>query len=203
MVTPEVLIPRPETEFIIEAALSIIKNLAGPVRIIDLCTGSGCIAVSLAKEFPGARVLAIDKSAPALIIAKKNAAFHGVSNHIRFLEGDLFEPLEKSGNSVHMDLIVSNPPYVRRDELGMLQPEIRDYEPEMALIAGPEGTELAERIIKTAPAYLKKNGALIMEMGLGQAEALRNMADKTGAFTSPEIIKDLAGIERVFVVRKR
>jgi len=202
MVTPAVLIPRPETEFIIEAALAIREDRTRPVRIIDLCTGSGCIAISLAKELPGAHVLAADKSAQALIIAQQNAANHGVSDRISFFQGDLFEPLEKHDMTDQADLIVSNPPYVRTGELTTLQPEVREFEPEMALLAGPEGTELAERIIKSAPKYLKKNGALIMEMGLGQAEALRNIAGKTGAYAVPEIIKDLAGIERVFVVRK-
>jgi len=202
MVTPDVLIPRPETEFIIEAALATIEDRIGPARIIDLCTGSGCIAVSLAKELSGAHVLAIDTSARALLVAKKNAANHGVSDRIRFFEGDLFEPLKQFDMPGQMDLIVSNPPYVRADELDTLQPEVRDFEPEMALIAGPEGTELAKRIIQLAPKYLKKNGALIMEMGLGQAAALRNIAGKTGAYTAPEIIKDLAGIERIMVARK-
>jgi len=202
IVTPDVLIPRPETEFIIEAALAIIQERTSPVRIIDLCTGSGCIAVSLAKELAGAHVLAIDTSEQALIVAKKNAVHHGVADRIRFFEGDLFAPLKKIDLLGQMDLIVSNPPYVKTNELGTLQPEVRDFEPEMALIAGPEGTELAARIIQTAPEYLKKNGALIMEMGLGQAEELRSRAEETGAYAVPEIIKDLAGIERVIVVRK-
>lgn len=203
MVTPEVLIPRPETELIIEATLAIIHDRNRPARIIDLCTGSGCIAVSLAKELPVARILAIDKSAKALAVAKENAAQHGVSDRIRFLEGDLFHPLEELDWYGLVDIIASNPPYVQSGDLDTLQPEVRDYEPEMALIAGPEGTELAAIIINTAPAYLKKTGALIMEMGLGQAEALREMAGKTGAYTTPEIMKDLAGIERVIVARKR
>jgi len=203
MVTPEVLIPRPETELIIEATLAIIHDRNRPARIIDLCTGSGCIAVSLAKELPVARILAIDKSAKALAVAKENAAQHGVSDRIRFLEGDLFHPLEELDWYGLVDIIASNPPYVQSGDLDTLQPEVRDYEPEMALIAGPEGTELAAIIINTAPAYLKKTGALIMEMGLGQAEALRKMAGKTGAYTTPEIMKDLAGIERVIVARKR
>ncbi len=203
MVTPEVLIPRPETELIIEATLAIIHDRNRPARIIDLCTGSGCIAVSLAKELPVARILAIDKSAKALAVAKENAAQHGVSDRIRFLDGDLFHPLEELDWYGLVDIIASNPPYVQSGDLDTLQPEVRDYEPEMALIAGPEGTELAAIIINTAPAYLKKTGALIMEMGLGQAEALRKMAGKTGAYTTPEIMKDLAGIERVIVARKR
>jgi len=203
IVSSDVLIPRPETEFIIEAALAIVEDRNTPVRIIDLCTGSGCIAVSLAKELTAARIIATDASEKALAIARENTRRHGVSEHIRFLLGDLFEPLEELDIRGQIDIIVSNPPYVQAGDLSTLQPEVRDYEPEMALIAGPGGTEMAKRIIQLAPEYLKKNGALIMEMGLGQAEALTRMVEATGAYGNRELLKDLAGIERVIVVRKK
>jgi release factor glutamine methyltransferase len=201
-VSPDVLIPRPETEFIVEAALAIVQDRNTLVRIIDLCTGSGCIAVSLAKELTAARVIATDVSEKALAVARENTRRHGVSEHIRFLLGDLFEPLEELDIRGQMDIIVSNPPYVQAGDLSTLQPEVRDYEPEMALISGPEGTEMAKRIIQRAPEYLKKNGALIMEMGLGQAKALTRMVEATGAYGYSELLKDLAGIERVLIVRK-
>jgi len=201
-VTPDVLIPRPETEFIIEAALAIVHKRNQQVRIIDLCTGSGCIAVSLAKELTSANVIATDASEKALAVARENARNHGVADRIRYLEGDLFDPLEELDIRGQIDFIVSNPPYVRAGDMATLQPEVKDYEPLMALIAGPEGTEIAQRIIKHATEYLKKNGALIMEMGLGQAEALINMVEATGTYAKPEILKDLAGIERVLVARK-
>jgi release factor glutamine methyltransferase len=201
-VTPDVLIPRPETEFIIEAALAIVHKRNQQVRIIDLCTGSGCIAVSLAKELTSANVIATDASEKALAVARENARNHGVADRIRYLEGDLFDPLEELDIRGQIDFIVSNPPYVRAGDMATLQPEVKDYEPLMALIAGPEGTEIAQRIIKHATEYLKKNGALIMEMGLGQAEALTNMVEATGTYAKPEILKDLAGIERVLVARK-
>ena len=202
IVSPDVLIPRPETEFIIEAALAIVQDRNTPVRIIDLCTGSGCIAVSLAKELTAARVIATDASEKALTVARENTRRHGVSEHIRFLLGDLFEPLEELDIRGQIDIIVSNPPYVQAGDLSTLQPEVRDYEPEMALIAGPGGTEIAKRIIQLAPVYLKKNGTLIMEMGLGQAEALTRMVEATGAYGDRELLKDLAGIERVIIARK-
>lgn len=202
IVSPDVLIPRPETEFIIEAALAIVQDRNTPVRIIDLCTGSGCIAVSLAKELTAARVIATDASEKALAVARENTRRHGVSEHIRFLLGDLFEPLEELDIRGQIDIIVSNPPYVQSGDLSTLQPEVRDYEPEMALIAGPGGTEIAKRIIQLAPVYLKKNGTLIMEMGLGQADALTRMVEATGAYGDRELLKDLAGIERVIVARK-
>jgi len=201
-VTPDVLIPRPETEFIIEAALAIVQERNRQVRIIDLCTGSGCIAVSLAKELTSAHVIATDASERALAVARENARNHGVADRIRYLEGDLFDPLEELDIRGQIDIIVSNPPYVRAGDLPTLQPEVRDYEPELALVAGPEGTEIAAKIIKFAAEYLNKNGALIMEMGLGQAEALTNLVEATGAYAKPGILKDLAGIERVIVARK-
>jgi release factor glutamine methyltransferase len=201
-VTPDVLIPRPETELIIEAALEIAQDRNQQVRIIDLCTGSGCVAVSLAKELTSAHVIATDASGRALAVARENARTHGVANRIRYLEGDLFGPLEELDLRGRVDIMVSNPPYIPAGDLNSLQPEVKDHEPLMALIAGPDGTEMAKRIIQTAPEYLKKNGALIMEMGLGQAEALTRMAETTGAYDKPGILKDLAGIERVIVAKK-
>jgi release factor glutamine methyltransferase len=202
IVSSDVLIPRPETEFIIEAALAFAQDRKRQVRIIDLCTGSACIAVSLAKELSASHIIATDASMRALAVARENARNHGVADRIRFLEGDLFGPLEELNIRGQVDIIVSNPPYVKAGDLPTLQPEVRDYEPEMALIAGPEGTEIAAIIIKIASGYLKKNGALIMEMGLGQAEALIRMVDATGEYGKPGILKDLAGIERVMVARK-
>jgi len=201
-VTPDVLIPRPETEHIIEAALAIVQDRNSPVRIIDLCTGSGCIAVSLAKELAAARIIATDASEKALAVARENSRRHGVAERIRFLQGDLFRPLEELDLRGQVDILVSNPPYVLAGNLSTLQPEVRDYEPQMALIAGPEGTEIAIRIIRTAPEYLKQNGALIMEMGMGQSEALMRAVAATSAYAGPDILKDLAGINRVIVARK-
>jgi len=202
IVTPDVLIPRPETELVVESALKIIKSMNQQVTIVDLCTGSGCIAISLAKELKAARVFAVDKSDKALTIAKENARKHGVSDCIRFLEGDLFQPLEMLDIRGGVDIIVSNPPYVQSGASDTLQPEVRDFEPAMALFAGPQGTEMHRKIIAGAPAYLKQHGALIMEMGLGQAKFLTKMAQEAGSYGAPEILKDLAGIERVIVVKK-
>jgi release factor glutamine methyltransferase len=200
-VTPDVLIPRPETEFVVEAALKAVHGINTPF-IVDLCTGSGCIAISLAKELPKARVFATDRSDRALHIAQENARQTGVADRIRFLEGDLFVPLEEMDLRGRIDCVVTNPPYVRSGDLTTLQPEVRDFEPAMALVAGPEGTEIAERIIQQAPEYLKQGSLLIMEMGLGQTAALRTIVGDTHKFGRVEIVKDLAGIERVIVVKK-
>jgi release factor glutamine methyltransferase len=135
-------------------------------------------------------------------IAQENARQNGVADRIRFLEGDLFEMFEEMDLRGRIDCVVTNPPYVRSGDLATLQPEVRDFEPEMALVAGPAGTEVAERIIHQAPEYLRPGGSLIMEMGIGQAEALRTIVEATHKFGPVEIVKDLAGIERVIVARK-
>ncbi len=202
-VTRDVLVPRPETELIIETALDRIPKKNEPLTIIDLCTGSGCIGVCLAKELPFARIFAADKSAKALKVAGENACKHVVADRIQFFEGDLFDPLDALDMHGQVDLIVSNPPYVPSGEFSALQAEVRDYEPEMALIAGPRGTEIHQRILDEAPRFLKGNGALIMEMGIGQAATLVRMIQETGAFTGPDVLKDLAGIDRIVTVRKK
>ena len=201
-VTPAVLIPRPETEFVVEAALKAVSGIPAPV-IIDLGTGSGCIAVSLASGLQQAQIFAVDRSEKALEIARQNAQRNGVADRVRFLEGDLFGPFEELDLRGRVDAIVANPPYIRDEELPTLQPEVRDFEPEMALIAGPEGTEVARLIIQQAPDYLHSGGSLIMEMGLGQTEALRKIAKETGKYGSLEIVMDLAGIERVIVAKRK
>lgn len=202
IVTPDVLIPRPETEFVVEAAVRAGKASETPV-FVDLCTGSGCIAISIAREQPRARVFATDRSGAALEIARRNAQQNGVAERIQFLEGDLFMPLGGADLIGRIDVLTANPPYIRIDELPDLQPEVRDFEPEIALLAGRSGTEIAERIIHAAPTYLRNGGLLIMEMGLGQAESLRKCIEHTDGYHPIEILKDLAGIERVIVAVKK
>lgn len=201
-VTPAVLIPRPETELVVETAIKAADRKATPV-IIDLCTGSGCIAISLAKELLHARIFATERSDAALDIARQNARQNSVADRVRFLAGDLFGPLEEMDLRTNIDIIVANPPYIRSDELPTLQTEVRDFEPEMALIAGKEGTEIAERIILQSPEYLKPGGSLVMEMGIGQADVLREIIDETGKYGPIEVLKDLAGIERVIVAQRK
>ncbi len=199
-VTRDVLIPRPETELIIETVLALQKKDQA-LSIIDLCTGSGCIAVSLAKELHSARIFATDKSGKALDVARENARRHGVSDRIRFLEGDLFGPLNELDIHNKVDIIVSNPPYIPSGDYSTLQVEVRDYEPIMALIAGPDGTEIHQRILDEAPSFLKSKGHLIVEMGLGQHGELEKRVRNIGAFAVLTALKDLAGIERVIVAK--
>jgi release factor glutamine methyltransferase len=200
-VTPDVLIPRPETEFVVEATLKVVSMAISPV-IIDVCTGSGCIAISLAKELLNAQVFATDRSEQALGIARENARMNQVADRIRFLFGDLFMPVKELDLQGKIDVIAANPPYIPMGDLAALQPEVRDFEPEMALIAGPQGTEIGTAIIQQAPAFLKQGGSLIMEMGMGQTAGFSAIINETGDYKTIEIIKDLAGIERVLVARK-
>ena len=201
-VTPDVLIPRPETEFVVEAALKAVSMTLSPV-IIDLCTGSACIAISLAKELQNAQVFATDRSEQALAVARENARVNQVAERIQFISGDLFVPITALDLQGKVDVIAANPPYIPAGDLAALQPEVRDFEPEMALIAGPEGTEIGAAIIQQAPLFLKQGGTLIMEMGMGQTAALSTIVKETENYRTLEIVKDLAGIERVIVARKR
>lgn len=191
-VTPDVLVPRPETELILEVAT--IGQPAAYERIADVGTGSGCLAVCLACEFPRAAVEATDVSAAALAVARGNAERHGVSR-IRFAEGDLFAPLSGS-----FDLIVSNPPYV--PEGADLPPEVACFEPPAALFAGPDGLAVLRRLIRGAGAYLAADGRFVVEFGFGQADAVRGIARAAG-FREVMLHSDLQGIPRVAAMSGR
>lgn len=218
VVTPDVLIPRPETELLVEEAIRIVtsdklqvtskeKNseLLTPhssLGILDLCTGSGCIAVTLAKKLEGVKIYGVDISAKALRVAKENARRHGVEGKINFIQGDLFEPftVHSSQFTVHgcrFDLIVSNPPYIPSSEIDFLQEEVKDYEPREALDGGNNGLSFLKRIIKEAPDYLKAGGSLLLEIGYGQKERVYEIAEEREIYQTHKVIKDFAGIERV------
>jgi len=190
-VTPAVMIPRPETETLVEAALPI--SSFSPF-ILELGTGSGAIAIALAKESPQALIIATDISIAALRVAKENAFSHRI-NSIRFIAGDLFSPfkLEK----VMFDLIITNPPYIPSSQISQLPAGIRDYEPRIAFDGGEDGLAVHRKIIQEAPCYLKVGGYLLLEVGEGQSKEVAKIISATPKFSSPEIIKDLAGLERV------
>ncbi|HLB03346.1 MAG TPA: peptide chain release factor N(5)-glutamine methyltransferase [Nitrospiria bacterium] len=219
-VTPDVLIPRPETELVVEEAIELMN--AAPKResltIVDLGTGSGCIAIALAKSLPGTRVLATDISSEALAIARRNAIRLGADRQITFLVGDLFEPLKNPCRSPafragreemfgRADLIVSNPPYIPSGDLQTLAPEIKDHEPRVALDGGEDGLDLSRRIIQAAPDYLVPDGHLVLEMGGRQAGPIREWIHQQSASGGlPWEIRfknDLAGIERVAILTKK
>jgi release factor glutamine methyltransferase len=161
-------------------------------KILDLCTGSGCLALSLAKEFSDAMVLGVDISPDALDYARKNAELNGVRN-IEFIRGDLFEPLEPSSR---FDLIISNPPYIRSDDIEGLQPEVSRWEPLSALDGGPEGLDFYKRMIPAARGFLNNGGMLIFELGFGCVGEVVNMLDDSG-YSDIKTIRDYAGIERI------
>jgi release factor glutamine methyltransferase len=196
-VDARVLIPRPETETLIEAAL---ERLAPGARVADIGTGSGAIVIALASELGEGEFLAVDCSAEALAVARANAAAHGLAERIVFLQGHLLEPL--SGRRGGLDALVSNPPYVPTGEIAGLEPEVRDHEPRSALDGGPDGLALIEPIVQGAPRLLRPGGWLLLEIGAGQATRVRDRLGSTGAYDTITTRRDLAGIERVVAARR-
>ena len=194
-VGPEVLIPRPETEGLVDAVLA--ADLPETAEVADLGTGSGAIAVALAVDRPGWRVLALDRSPEALAVAGRNAARHGVAGRVELVEGDF----AAIGSRGLFDAVVSNPPYVAEDEWGGLAPEVRDHEPKGALVPGPTGLEAYERIVPLAASVLRERGVLALELGHDSARGVRALAERAG-LSSVEVYPDLAGIPRVLVARR-
>jgi release factor glutamine methyltransferase len=196
-VTPDVLIPRPETELIVEVGIEILRGKAGP-SFADLGTGSGAIAISLLQELPRARAIAVDVSAGALEVAKRNAERHRVSDRLQLVESDLFSTMDPRAA---FDLIVSNPPYVPADDLSGLQREVR-HEPPGALDGGPDGLSVIRRLLKDAPDFLPAKGYLVFEIGFDQHEAVKTLINP-GVWELIELRKDLQGIPRTVVLQKR
>jgi release factor glutamine methyltransferase len=194
-VTPDVLIPRPETELLVEAALEVSEGSF----ICDVGTGSGCIALTLLCERPKARAVALDKSPAALEIAKFNAAKLSVTERAVFVVSDCFDALDSSDHQ--FDLIVSNPPYVSESALAGLQREVRDHEPLVALSPGADGLSVIRRLLTDAATYLKPNGHLLMEIGFDQGERVRNLIDES-VWSLLEVRPDLQCIPRIVVLRK-
>lgn len=190
-VTRDVLIPRPETEHLVERAIALAHLFPAP-RILDVGTGSGAIAVALAHALPHASLTTIDLSAAALTVARRNAACCALAERIRFLEGDLLAPV--AGES--FDLIVSNPPYVPTADRDTLAVEVRDFEPKLALFAGADGLDICRRLIPAAFAALAPRGWFLFEIGFGQSEAVRSLLVGAG-FTGIQFTPDLQGIPRV------
>lgn len=195
-VNPSVLIPRPETETLVEGALSIIRELSlrAPL-LLDLGTGCGAIAVSLANYLPDSRITAVDISEEALKTASLNAEFHEVQGRIAFLKSDLFSALP--AGSLPFDGIISNPPYVPDEVWERLEDNVRLFEPEIALRAGRDGMDFYRRILFECTPYLKEGGFLALEMGLHQENSMRRLFEETGAFREISVLNDLSGKARV------
>jgi release factor glutamine methyltransferase len=194
-VTRAVLIPRPETEVLVEAVLGELDS-SQPIRILDVGTGSGAIAIALAYHLPSAQVTAVDLSGTALEVAASNAARHAVADRIRFIESDLLEGL--ANGEASFDAIVANPPYVPTAERASLHPQVREYEPEVALFAGAEGLDIYRKLIPQARAALLPNGLLALEIGHGQKEAV---AELLSGWTDVRFVKDLQQIPRIALAR--
>lgn len=193
-VDPSVLIPRPETEHVVERVLTLRKSR---MRIADCGTGSGCIAIALAKELPDACILAGDLSAAALDTASRNAARLGFGGQVRFFRADLLACLADAS----LDIVVSNPPYVAASDAGGLQREVRDFEPPMALFAGEDGTEFYRRLASEAARVLRPSGWVVLEFGYNMAGKVRDLFQQScnhPAWDQIETTRDLSGIERVF-----
>ncbi|MCP9464136.1 MAG: peptide chain release factor N(5)-glutamine methyltransferase [Nitrospira sp.] len=200
-VTPAVLIPRPETELLVQEALRVV-DLNREEVVVDVGTGSGCVAVTLATILPKARILAVDRSPEALAVAQTNAERHGVLHKIEWVEGDLLSPLAGREFKRKVDVIVCNPPYVSEEEWEQLQPEVRQFEPRSALVAGPKGTEYHERLLWDSLDYLTPSGTLVMEIGCGQLAAVCRLIEASGGYGPVRVVKDEAGVDRTVVVQR-
>lgn len=197
-VSPAVLIPRPDTETLVLEALNRLTGIAAP-SVLDLGTGSGCVAISLAHRTKSARVAAVDVSPDALEVAKRNAATHGVEDRIDFHLGDLFGPLPEGAK---FDLIVSNPPYIADGEFADLAPDVRDHEPRLALAGGPDGLAFYRRISADAGRYLKPGGWVLVEIGWTQNDAVRAIFADRPEFTLVDSAKDMGNRHRVVMATR-
>lgn len=198
-VTPSVLIPRPETEFLVERVIQLAGE--STPTIVDVGTGSGCIAVTLAVHLPAARLIATDISRPALEVARSNAARHNVAWRITFLEGDLLEPLARLELQSSVDLLVSNPPYVAERDRAQLQTEVRDWEPAAALFGGDEGLDFYRRLLAGGSLFVKPGGRLVCEIGYEQLGGVLAAADPL-VWRFEDVKADLQNIPRTLVLKK-
>lgn len=201
-VGPEVLIPRPETECLVEAVLPFLaEHTDASRRVLDMGTGSGAIVIALAHEHPQGCFVAMDRSIRALLLARHNARNHRVDDHIVWYCGNWDAPLKL--DQARFDLIVSNPPYIPSGDIDGLQTEVRDFEPRPALDGSPDGLACLRLIISSAHRYLRPGGMLALEMGCDQAAAVCEIASHVGRYDRPRIIKDYSGLDRVAVMNKK
>jgi release factor glutamine methyltransferase len=205
-VSRDVLIPRPETEVLAEFAIKFLQERVGedaaaPQTVLDIGTGSGCLAVTIAKHVPEAVVYASDISEAALAVAARNARRHGVEGRIRLRCGDMYEAFVQDELQGKVNLIVSNPPYVSHAELDELQPEIRDFEPEFAYFAGEENLAFHRLLVEKGGGFLADSGVMCIEVGFGQAANVREIMLSDGRYAVVDTLIDAAGIERAVVAR--
>jgi release factor glutamine methyltransferase len=198
-VTPDVLIPRPETELLVETALELLDKTTQPARICDVGTGSGCVSVAILHERPTVQAIGLDISVPALRVAARNAARNNVRERLVLVASDCFNAIDS--RSTRFSMIVSNPPYITEDAFTHLQREVREHEPRMALTPEGDGLRIIRRLITDAPRFLDTGGYLLMEIGFDQHEAVRDLINRQ-SWELLDIHKDLQGIPRIVVLRK-
>lgn len=196
-VTGDVLIPRPDTETLVMESLTVLKEQHAP-RVLDLCTGSGCVAIAIAKNAPTATVTAVDLSPAAVEMARKNVDQHKLGDRVTVLEGDLFAPLPAGSE---FDLIVSNPPYIPSGDLATLEEDVRKFEPLLALDGGPDGLDLIRRLLSEGQTWLRSGGTLALEFTPEQSEAILQIASSTG-WQHPRAIKDAGHRWRCLLAKK-
>jgi len=201
-ITPACMIPRPETELLVERAVEFIRARQGPALVCDLCTGSGCVAVAMAKNCPDAKLIATDISDAALQVAAANIEKHRLKDRVTLLCGDLFEPILPYLDTMKFDLVVCNPPYVSELEFAALEKNVRDYEPKIALLGGADGLDVYHRVVDKVDALLKPDGALMLEIGYAQGPAVRQLIEQSGAFDQITIEKDFQNNDRVVTAKK-
>ena len=209
-ITRDCLIPRPETELLVERAIEFLRMRPGDQSVCDLCTGCGCIAVAIAKNFPKARIVAADISDAALNIAAQNIEKHQLQDRIELLHGDLFDPIvpqldvdkRVTDSDGGLDLIVCNPPYVSATEYQALDKNVQDYEPKSALLAGTDGLDIYRRIIERADEFLKADAALMLEIGYAQGGPIKVLLEQAGVFAKVKIEKDFHNNDRIAIAKR-
>jgi len=201
-VSRDCLIPRPETELLVERAIDFLRLRNGVQAVCDLCTGSGCIAAAIAKNQPEVMITATDICDRALAVAAENIEHHDLTKKIDLLCGDLFAPIIEGMDQTRFDLVVSNPPYVSAAEFDKLEARVKDYEPKNALFAGDEGLDVYRRIVQQVGEHLKDDGALILEIGYAQGRAAKELLQNSGLFAEVIVEKDFSNNDRVVTARK-
>jgi release factor glutamine methyltransferase len=196
------MIPRPETELLVARAIEFLRSRSSRQFVCDLCTGSGCVAVAIARNYPNCQIIATDICDAALNVAAKNIEKYQLKERIRLLCGDLFEPLVPQLDVSKFDLIVCNPPYVSASEFEKLDKKIKDYEPKLGLLAGADGLDIYRRIVEKIEAFLKADAALMLEIGFTQGLAVKNLLEQSGCFVEITIEKDFHNNDRVAVAKK-
>jgi release factor glutamine methyltransferase len=202
-ITPDCMVPRPETELLVERAIEFLRTRSGKQLVCDLCTGSGCIAVAITRNYPNCQIIATDICDAALNVATRNIEKHQLKERIKLLCGDLFDPIVPQLDAGKFDLIVCNPPYVSSVEFEKLGKNVKDYEPRLALFAGDEGLDIYRRIVEKVGEFLKPDAALMMEIGYNQGQAIRQLLEQIRIFTEITIEKDFHENDRIVIAKKQ